>query len=290
MNVGVLGNVRYERLGEMLARVVSQARQLGISLFSEPALGHLWPEPVAPLDEAAPPDLVLTLGGDGTLLRAARLWGAHQIPIMGVNMGRVGFLTTGAPADLEAVLRAIASGAYRVEARKTLESVIIGPDGQSLALPVALNDMVIHKEGVARLVRLRVSLGSREVGIYSADGLIITTPTGSTAYSLSAGGPIVLPGVDAFVITPICAHTLGVRPLVIASTEEVVIQPLHPGADHLMISVDGQRAIRLEPSGRAVVRRAGYDIRLAWLEGVSYFRRMRETLRWGDISEREDSS
>jgi NAD+ kinase len=99
----------------------------------------------------------------------------------------------------------------------------------------------------------------------------------------------VVPGVDAFVITPVCAHTLGVRPLVISASEEILVEPLAPGADHLMVSVDGQQAVPLEPSGRAMVRRAPYDVSLAWREGVRYFRRMRETLGWGDIGERDAS-
>lgn len=287
MKIAVFGNVRYEHLAAVLGQVAARARESGLTLSGEPALSHLWPAPVAGLSLEEPPDLVLTLGGDGTLLRAARLMGHAGIPIMGVNLGRVGFLTTATRADLDIALTAIAARAFRIEKRKALVAVIHGAAGERRELPVALNDIVIHKGGVARLVRLRVMLGTNEVGIYSADGLIITTPTGSTAYSLSAGGPIVVPGVDAFVITPICAHTLGVRPLVISSQEEIVIEPLHPGAANLMVSVDGQQAIRLEPAGHAVVRRAPYDIHLAWLEGVRYFQRMRETLRWGDISERE---
>lgn len=287
MKVGILGNVRYDRLAEVLATIAGRAGALGLSLSAEPALGHLWPERVPVLRDEDPPDILLTLGGDGTLLRAARLMGHHGVPIFGVNLGRVGFLTTAGRNDIERALEAIAARAYRVEKRKTLSAVIFSAGGDSTPLPVALNDVVIHKGGVARLVRLRVMMGEEEVGVYSADGLIITTPTGSTAYSLSAGGPIVIPGVDAFVITAICAHTLGVRPLVIGSHEEILIEPVQPGAENLMVSVDGQQAIRLEPNGRARVRRGPYDIPLAWLEGPRYFRRMREILRWGDITERD---
>ncbi len=287
MRVGVVGNLQYPGLGDVLVRVTGAAARLGLEFAVEDSIRAMWPTPPVALDPANPPELVLTLGGDGTLLRAAREYGALQVPIMGVNLGRVGFLTTATPADLEAVLAAIAARDYRVEPRKTLETVIAGADGTRETLPVALNDVVLHKEGVARLVRLRVSLGGQEVGVYSADGLIITTPTGSTAYSLSAGGPIVVPGVESFVITPVCAHTLGVRPLVIASSEEILIEPLAPGAHHLMVSVDGQRAIPLEPEGHALVRRAPYDVHLAWLSEVRYFRRMRTILGWGDIGERE---
>lgn len=287
MKVGILGNVRYGRLGEVLAGIAGRAGGLGLSLSSEPALGHLWPSRVPVLRDDEPPDLLLTLGGDGTLLRAARLMGHHGVPILGVNLGRVGFLTTAGRDDIDRALEAIAARAFRVEQRKTLSGDITVAGGDAQPLPVALNDVVIHKGGVARLVRLRVLMGGEEVGVYSADGLIITTPTGSTAYSLSAGGPIVIPGVDAFVITAICAHTLGVRPLVIGSHEEIVIEPVSPGAENLMVSVDGQQAIRLEPDGRARVRRGQYDIRLARLDGSRYFRRMREILRWGDITERD---
>lgn len=290
MRIGVVGNTRYPRLAGVLERLVAAAHGLGLEVSAEPSLQDEWPGPVQPLDLRTPPALVLTLGGDGTLLRAARDFGRLQVPIMGVNLGRVGFLTTGVPADIEQVLADIARGAFRVEHRKTLETVIESGEGERRELRVALNDVVIHKEGVARLVRLRVSLGDHEVGVYSADGLIISTPTGSTAYSLSAGGPIVVPGVDAFVITPVCAHTLGVRPLVISSSEEILIEPLAPGAEHLMVSVDGQQAVPMHPADRARVRRAPYDVPLAWREGARYFHRLRETLGWGDIGEREAAS
>jgi len=287
MKVGVFGNLRYEHLAEVLRAVANRGRALGLELCSEEALDAAWPETVPILDLGRPPEVILTLGGDGTLLRAARNTAHLQIPIIGVNLGRVGFLTTATPADLDLALTAIATRSLRIEYRKTLIATLHGPDGEARPLPVALNDVVIHKEGVARLVRLRVSLGGEEVGVYSADGLIVATPTGSTAYSLSAGGPIVVPGVDAFVISPICAHTLGVRPLVIASSAEILIEPLRPGAEHLMVSVDGQQATPLEPTSRAVIRRGPYDVPLAWLAGVRYFRRVRETLRWGDIADRE---
>lgn len=287
MKVGVVGNLQYPGLAEVLARVAGSPQGRGLEFTVEDSVRGMWPGPVPALDPGRPPALILTLGGDGTLLRAAREFGILQVPIMGVNLGRVGFLTTATPADLEGVLAAIVAREFRVEHRKTLETVISNAAGQTEILPVALNDVVFHKEGVARLVRLRVSLGAQEVGVYSADGLIVTTPTGSTAYSLSAGGPIVVPGVEAFVITPVCAHTLGVRPLVISSAEQIHIEPLPPGAEHLMVSVDGQRATPLDPAGRALVRRGPYDVSLAWLNEVRYFRRMRTILGWGDIGERE---
>lgn len=290
MILGVLGNVRSSRLQAVLATAYQLAREYGIELRTEPALRHLWPEVLEPIDPENPGQLMLSLGGDGTLLRAARLIGHLGVPILGVNLGRVGFLTTASERELPEVVTAIVGNALRIEARRTLATVVISAAGEKHELPVALNDVVIHKGGVARLVRLRVSLRNHEeVGIYTADGLIITTPTGSTAYSLSAGGPIVIPGVDAFVLTPICAHTLGVRPLVVPSHQEVTIEPVPPGADNLMISVDGQQAIRLDPKGQVIVKRSPWDVQLAWLPGRSYFPRMREKLKWGDIVDRGDA-
>src|SRR5690606_2527592 len=151
-------------------------------------------------------DLLITLGGDGTLLRGARSVAPHRIPVLGVNLGYLGFLTSTAPSELAAALDRVLAGAYWLDRRFTLEARVLrdgNPVGPSY---VALNDAVLHKGGFARVVRLAVYVGQEraEVGSYSADGVIISTPTGSTAYSLSAGGPIVVPSVDCILATPIC--------------------------------------------------------------------------------------
>jgi NAD+ kinase len=168
-----------------------------------------------------------------------------------------------------------------------LSSEVEGANGKTRVLPYALNDVVVHKTGVARMIRLEVAVDGEPVGPYSADGIIIASPTGSTAYSLSAGGPIVVPDVHAIVITPICAHTLAVRPLVIRSTSTITIRPV-PGWEHdLLVSIDGQAVERLQLEEQLVISRAEQQVLLVHLPGTSYFQRIRRTLRWGDLSERD---
>jgi NAD+ kinase len=154
---------------------------------------------------------------------------------------------------------------------------------------VAVNDVAVHKGGVARVVRVNVFINGENVGPYSADGIIVATPTGSTAYSLSAGGPIVVPGVEAMVVTPIAAHTLAVRPLVVPGTYRIVIEPMEGWADDLLVSFDGQTGTTLAPGESVDVRRADHRVCLIRLGGDGFFGRMRQKLHWGDLSERESS-
>lgn len=286
MIVGVVGNARYAGLGAILHALHASAERRGLQLLTEPDIQGLWPAHLDLLGDH-PLDAMLTFGGDGTLLRGARLLGGAQVPILGVNLGKVGFLTTASRSTVEEALEALAEGRYHIDARQVLQSALVSPDGTAEPLPFALNDLVIHKSGVARLIRLRVSIDALEVGAYSADGLIVATPTGSTAYSLSAGGPIILPGVQALVITPICAHTLAVRPLVIPSPSVVTIEPVDAGRGNLMVSVDGQKATTLMPKQRVQIHRGDAPVLLVRLSAGDYFRRMRETLHWGDLSDRE---
>jgi NAD+ kinase len=255
-------------------------------LFTDEGLEEFWGKVPKPIGKTKL-DALMTLGGDGTLLRGARLLAGAETPILGVNLGRVGFLTTAARDSVAAAVEALAAGRYAIERRQVLRAAIRGADGSERSATHALNDVVVHKGGVARVVRLRVLIGKEEVGPYSADGIVVATPTGSTAYSLSAGGPIVVPGVEALVVTPICAHTLAVRPLVIPATSEVVIEPIAPWADDLLVSFDGQVGTTLVTGDRVEVRRADHRVLLVRLEGDSFFELMREKLHWGDLQYRQ---
>ncbi|MGE0553733.1 MAG: NAD(+)/NADH kinase [Gemmatimonadales bacterium] len=286
MNVGVVGNLEYGGLAAILERVAARAQGLGMTLFTEPDLTPLWERPVTPIG-VAPLDALITLGGDGTLLRGARLLKGKPVPIVGVNFGKVGFLTSCTRADLDAALTRLASGDYVVSSRFTLASEIVGSDGTRLQLPAALNDVAVHKGGVARLIRLTVRVDGVDVGAYSADGLIIATPTGSTAYSLSAGGPIIAPEVEALVITPICAHTLAVRPLVIPSSAEISLVPVAGWSEDLLVSVDGQEAMTIGPEDRVDLRRSPHEVHLVRFAPKMYFARVRRILRWGDLTDRD---
>jgi NAD+ kinase len=152
---------------------------------------------------------------------------------------------------------------------------------------MAVNDVAVHKGGVARVIRVNVFIQGENVGPYSADGIIVATPTGSTAYSLSAGGPIVVPGVEAMVVTPIAAHTLAVRALVVPATYRIVIEPMAGWADDLLVSFDGQTGTTLAPGESVDVCRADHRVCLIRLGGEGFFERMRQKLHWGDLSGRE---
>jgi NAD+ kinase len=285
MNVGVVGNPRYADLRGLLAHLAQAAPRHQMTLYTETDLADLWPRPVAPLwADGARLDLLLTFGGDGTLLRGARLLEGREVPIMGINLGRVGFLTAATQDILDDALAAVADGRCTVERRCVLETRIAGATGAERTGTLALNDIVVHKAGVARAISLRVLLGAEEVGHYSADGVIVSTPTGSTAYSLSAGGPLILPGVDALLVTPLCPHALAVRPIVVPGDSEVTIEVGPPASDDVLVSYDGQVEATLAVGDRVVVRRAASAVHLIRLEKEGFFARLRQKLHWGSAN------
>ncbi len=286
MRVGVVGNPRYPDLRGVLEQIALQAPYRGVSLYSEERLEQFWTREV-PSFEGSELDALITFGGDGTLLRGARLLGGRETPILGVNLGRVGFLTTATRETLDIALDCLVAGRYLTERRQALEAAIKDGDGGTRAVQMAVNDVAVHKGGVARVVRVNVYINGENVGPYSADGIVIATPTGSTAYSLSAGGPIVVPGVEAMVVTPIAAHTLAVRPLVVPATFRIVIEPMAGWAEDLLVSFDGQTGTTLAPGEKVDVRRADHRVCLIRLGGDGFFSRMRQKLHWGDLSDRE---
>jgi NAD+ kinase len=286
MKVGIVGNPRYGDLKAVLEHLAISAPDRGITLYSEPRLQQFWNRDV-PSFEGVGLDALLTFGGDGTLLRGARLLGARETPILGVNLGRVGFLTTATRESLGPALDALVAGRYEIEKRQALRAAIRDPEGETRATQMAVNDVAVHKGGVARVIRVNVFIQGENVGPYSADGIIVATPTGSTAYSLSAGGPIVVPGVEAMVVTPIAAHTLAVRALVVPATYRIVIEPMAGWADDLLVSFDGQTGTTLAPGESVDVCRADHRVCLIRLGGEGFFERMRQKLHWGDLSGRE---
>jgi NAD+ kinase len=286
MKVGVVGNPRYGDLRGVLEHLVLAAPKRGISLYSEPRLASFWAAELPELD-ATRLDALITFGGDGTLLRGARLLGAQEIPILGVNLGRVGFLTSLTRDTLDPALDALVAGRYLIERRQALQAGIRDAEGETRSTQMAVNDVAVHKGGVARVIRVNVYIQGENVGPYSADGIIVATPTGSTAYSLSAGGPIVVPGVEAMVVTPIAAHTLAVRPLVVPASYRIVIEPIAGWADDLLVSFDGQTGSTLAPGESVDVCRADHRVCLIRLGEEGFFGRMRQKLHWGDLSGRE---
>lgn len=287
MKIGVVGNPRYAALRGVLERIARFGDTGGHTLVVERELGELWTGTGPALGVDTDLDLLVTFGGDGTLLRGARLLNGRDIPILAVNLGRIGFLTTATADELEAALGAFAGGDYRLESRFTLDSRIVRADDSETPCQHALNDVVVHKGGSARIIRLALFVDDEEVGQYTADGMIVSTPAGSTAYSLSAGGPVLLPDVEAMVITPVCPHTMRVRPVVVAASSLVRMEVRPSRGDQVLVSVDGQIGGELEPGDRVLVTRSALAVNLVRLEPDGFFGRMRRKLEWGDLTDRE---
>lgn len=225
-------------------------------------------------------DLVISFGGDGTFLRAARLARAVDAPIIGVNVGRLGFLAEIDPQDLEAALAALTTGGFDIEQRSTLAVELLDADGSRLGSGWALNDVAVEKEARQRLVRLEVSIGTTPFASMAADAVIIATSTGSTAYALSAGGPIVNPTLDAMLIAPVAPHSLFDRTVVTDLTDTVTVR-VGDDQDGALVTTDGMDPAMLGPGGVAIVRGGAEPVRFARVGGSEFFARVRRTFRLG---------
>jgi NAD+ kinase len=225
-------------------------------------------------------DLMIVLGGDGTLLAVARAIGSRPVPILGVNLGTLGFLAEIAQEELFETLEEILAGRFVVEHRMRLD-VAVERAGEVVGDYLALNDAVLARTALSRIVDLEVRADGAEVTTYYGDGLIVATPTGSSAYSLSAGGPLVLPGVEAIVLTPICPHTLTQRPLVLPHICNLEIRVHNPRGGDVQLTVDGQVGCELREGDRVMVRRSEHPARLLAPPGRNLFEVMRAKLRWG---------
>ncbi len=264
-------------------RIASIAEEFGsVVAVEESFVPRALDAPVVDL-ASDPVDLVVSLGGDGTLLRAARAVFDRDVPILGVNLGRLGFLTALSPGGIGDGVRRILGGDHLIEDRVTLEAEIRPHGGGSARRFTALNDVVVHKAGAARVVRLDLWAGSdgrqTEIGSFSGDGVILSTPTGSTAYSLSAGGPIVAPELDCLLVTPILPHTLAVRPLVVPGAETIAVTVLDRSG-RLFLTVDGQEGASFGSHDRVSVRIGEAKARLVRLPEHSFFATLRQKLNW----------
>jgi NAD+ kinase len=224
-------------------------------------------------------DLMLVLGGDGTLLGVARNMPARPVPILGVNLGSLGFLTETTLEEMESTLEEILEGRFEVEERMMLQAAMLR-GRKVISRQRVLNDVVINKSALARILEMNVKINRKFVAVYHADGLILSTPTGSTAYSLSAGGPIVLPSVHAFCITPICPHALTNRPLVVPDAASIEVT-LQSGAEDVYCTMDGQVGLPMRAGDRLQVRRSGASLPLVVSQHRNYFDVLRRKLRWG---------
>jgi NAD+ kinase len=225
-------------------------------------------------------DVLLVLGGDGTMLNAARLAGERSIPILGVNMGGLGFLTEVRLENLYPSLERVFANDYVLDERLMLRTHI-HRHGETVAQGVVLNDVVISKGTLARMIELKIAIQGRFVTILRGDGLIVSSPTGSTAYSLSAGGPIIDPAVQSLILTPICPHTLTHRPLIVPGNAEIDVT-LTSKDDGAMATLDGQVGVAITQGDTVMIKTSEHRTRLIRFPESNYYDVLREKLKWGD--------
>ena len=291
MTIRTAALIARHTLPEALAALTDAAAWLGVhnctpvieeASARQARLETRWPTvPRARIGVGA--DVVLTFGGDGTLLGAASAvaQSAVDTPVLGINLGRLGFLTEVSRAELVPALEALIAGRFHLESR-LLISGEVERDGQTSASHLALNDIVVTRGAFSRMIEVDVTIAKQSVWRVQADGLIIATATGSTAYNLSAGGPIVHPEVDALVLTPIAPHTLTNRPLVLPATTRVTLRPdIAPQAD-VVLTFDGQYGVPLVAHDAVHVVRAPRVLRLVRISSRTHFDMLREKLKWGN--------
>lgn len=266
----------------VIAQLLSwlSARGLGAVLEKETAdLASDAPAAAGKAELPSQVDLLIVLGGDGTLLSMARAVGDLGVPLLGVNLGGLGFLTATTLDEMLPALEAYLAGQMTIEERMLLAARVVR-NGQPVCEYAALNDVVITKSAMSRIIDLSVSVDGRYATAYRADGLIISTPTGSTAYSLSAGGPILFPTMDAVVLTPICSHTLTNRPIVLPGADRIEVTLL--ADQEVMATVDGQVGVGLRERDTVEVRKAASRIRLVRFPQKDFFSVLRTKLKWGE--------
>lgn len=279
--IGILANPhKPEALPTMHAlREVLLARGCTVVLDTQTAAMAGVPDGTPATELAARVDLAAVIGGDGTMLDALSRLGDFNKPIAGINIGRLGFLTSCTDGELDAFALAVTTGRFTISQRSLLDAVIhrAGREDQTF---IALNDVVLARGETGRLVSVEARVNGELLNHYRADGLIVATPTGSTAYSLSAGGPLIAPSAGVFVITPICPHSLGQRALVLADDSRVEIAPDAGQTEPMLFTVDGRETMPLEVGGRIEVRRSKRVLRLLVLEDRSFYEALRQKLRW----------
>jgi NAD+ kinase len=280
--VGIISKPRQEVIATLVPRLQAWLgeRQLSVAVDEETA-GCLGGSTKGVPREALlrQSDLVIVLGGDGTLLALARTIGESKVPILPVNLGSLGFLTSVTLEEVFPVLEEVLAEKHRISERVLIETTVFRQQ-QEIFRQVALNDAVVNKAALARIIDLDLLIDGGYVCSYKADGLIISTPTGSTAYSLAAGGPIVYPVLDAFIITPICPHALTNRPVVIPDSANIEVQ-LHADEQDVYLTLDGQVGITLQQNDRLAMRKSERRLRLVRPMRKTYFEILRNKLKWG---------
>lgn len=279
-SIGIIANVRKELTRGVVEEIIGWAGKNGFDSFIceelTPLVGHK-EKSLSREELGKTSDVLISLGGDGTMLASARAVGQNQTPILGINLGGVGFLTEINSNDLCNTLNKLKSGDYFIEKRMVLESEV---EGVGKLDQYALNDVVLDKGEVARLFLLHLYLQDEFICSYSADGLIISTPTGSTAYCLAAGGPIINPRMNAIIVSPICPHTLASRPIVFSENETLKVV-VELSSRHAVLTIDGQVAFNLKSGSSVSVQKAKHWVNLVKFRDRSFYDILRTKLHWG---------
>ena len=279
--IALVGRDEDPRVTEPTTRLVRYLTEAGCEVISAP--GIFQAPRVRQVDEdslASQADLIIAVGGDGTMLYAVGLALNGEVPLLGINRGRLGFLADISPDEIESSLDQVLGGNYTPESRLLLDARIVDPDGSTRS-SMALNDVVLQRRETGRMLDFRTSIANRYVNTHSGDGLIVATPTGSTAYSLSCGGPIIEPALDAMVIVPICPHTLSDRPIVIPADLEVEVNLLARSDTKAEVTIDGHSSGDISPGDRLLISRSDKRVTLIHPPGYDYYEVLRSKLHWG---------
>jgi NAD+ kinase len=287
-SIAILAKPQKEELATLLPELVAWLRARGYDPFLDPTGGTYTSVArpsdirIVPREEMADlkPELAIVLGGDGTLLSAARVFSKADIPILSVNLGSLGFLTEVRLADLYTVLAGWCENCCTIEPRSMLHAEL-SRDGKLHSLHEALNDVVVAKGAIARMGDFTVRVFDQVAARFRADGVIVSTPTGSTAYSLAANGPILVPHVDALVITPVCPHLLTIRPMVVRGDSHITVS-IEGVPDQTYLTIDGQEAIELRVGDELHCYRSEHNVKLVRLGETSFFEVLRNKLKWGE--------
>lgn len=280
---GLVANPEKPRTAAMVRRAAAwlRARGLPVLVEADSARKARVPpgrkEPASLEAMASEVDALLVFGGDGTMLRVARVVAGHGVAILGVNVGHLGFLTSVAPSQLDETLALLQQGRFSIDERAMLEATV--RRASHVSVETALNDLVLSRGATSRLIELEVSVNDELVTRYRCDGLIVSSPTGSTAYSLSAGGSVVSPDAEVLVLTPICPHTLSIRPIVVSLASTVRVRLCRVHAD-VSLAADGQVQSALGAGDVIEVRRSRRSVRLIRPEGASFFATLRTKFGW----------
>ena len=282
--IGLIGKFGDPNVAGTLNQIAAHLRQRQLRVLLDESSARLIP--VNSLEIASRAmigeqcDLAIVMGGDGTMLNAARSLVDYEVPILGVNLGRLGFLADVSPSEIPHRLDAVLNGHFR-EARRSLLHAQVLREDQVTGEADALTDVVIHKREVARMIEVDTFLDGRFLNAYRADGLIISTPTGSTAYALASGGPIIHPALEAVVLVPICPHTLTHRPIVVKADSVIEVVLNAANTTQTQVTCDGQISLAIEPGDRILIRKKGRKARLIHPLSHDYFELLRAKLNWG---------